>query len=181
MDFDGIGSEKFWQGVIDKFYEKYSDLAKWHISLMQQVNQTGEIVIPTGRSWKFKTYPNFRGEPEWPRTQVLNFPVQGFSADLMKLVRIAAFNRIKPKYPEDKVKFIATVHDDVELDVDNNPEMIYNICIDLENVCSDLPKLYKKYFKQPFNVPMAGECAYGMSLADMTKFKRGEQIVCKFK
>lgn len=148
---------------------------------MQEVNEIGGYSLPTGRSWKFKTYPNFRGELEWPRTQILNYKVQGFSADIMKLVRIAAFNRIKKNYPNDKVKFIATVHDDVELDVDNIPEMIYNICIELENVCSDLPKLYEKYFKQPFNVPMSGEVSYGPTLADMTKFKHGEQIICKFK
>lgn len=113
---------------------------------------------------------------EWPRTQILNYPVQGFSADLMKLMRIAAYSRITSKYPKEKVKFIATVHDDVELDIDNDEEMLYNICIDLENVFTDIPKLYEKYFKQKFNVPMAGEVSYGPSLANMTKFKIGENI-----
>ena len=76
LDFAEVGfSEKQWQGVIDKFYEKYADLARWHISLMQQVNAKGKLVIPTGREFVFKTYMNFRGEPEWPRTQILNFPV----------------------------------------------------------------------------------------------------------
>jgi len=181
-DFAIVGfSEKQWQGVIDSTYKKYKGIAEFHASLIREVNNTGGYSIPTGREWTFKQYPNFRGKMEWPRTQILNYKVQGFSADLMKLARIAAFNRIKRDYPEDKVKFIATVHDDLELDVDNNPEMIYNICIELENVFRDIPKLYEKYFKQKYNVPMSGEVSYGSSLADMTKFKHGEPIVCKFK
>lgn len=139
---------------------------------MQTVNQTGKLVIPTGRSWQFKKYPNFRGEMEWPRTQILNFPVQGFSADLMALARVAAHNRIGKLYSPDKAVFIATVHDDVELDVANDAELVYNISIELENVFKDIPKLYEKFFKQPFNVSMAGEVSYGPSLANMTKFNK---------
>lgn len=173
-------NEKQWQEVIDKFYDKYRDLAKWHIKLLQEVNTTSQLTIPTGRNYKFRTYPNFRGEMEWPRTQILNYPVQGFSADIMKLVRVAAFNRIKKGYAPNKVKFIATVHDDIELDIDNDEELLYNICIELENVFKDIPKLYEKYFKQPFNVPMAGEVSYGPTLANMIKFKK-EEPICKFK
>ena len=187
VNFDGIGNEKFWQGVIDKFYEKYNDLAKWHISLMQTVSATGKLIIPTGREFLFKQYPNFRGEMEWPRTQILNYPVQGYSADLMKLARIAAYNRISKKYG-DRALFIATVHDDVELDVninlslDEDREMLYNICMELEQVFKDIPTLYEKYFKQPFNVPMSGEVSYGMTLAKMINFKQEEEISkCIFK
>lgn len=180
-DFKEVGfNVEQWQEVIDKFYDKYKDLARWHVELMRTVNATGKLVIPTGREYKFRTYPNFRGENEWPRTQILNYPVQGFSADLMKLARIAAYNRVTKEFGSEKVKFIATVHDDVELDVDNNPELIYNISIILEEVFKDIPALYEKYFKQPFNVPMAGEVSYGPTLANMVKFKRGEEI-CKFK
>lgn len=170
LDFDGIGNEKFWQGVIDKFYEKYAGIAKYHIGLMRTVNETGRLVIPTGREYKFKTYPNYRGVPEWPRTQILNYPVQGFSADLMTLARIAAYRRIKALGVDDRVKFIATVHDDIELDVDNDPELVYNISIILEKVFEDIPSLYERYFKQEFNVPMAGEVSVGNNLMDMVTF-----------
>lgn len=176
-DFAEVGfSEKQWQRVIDMFYEKYVDLAAYHINLVREVNATGKLLIPTGREYQFKQYPNFRGELEWPRTQILNYPVQGFSADLMKIFRIAVYNRIKRQFPEDKVKFIATVHDDLEIDVANDEEMVYNICTVLEQTCKDIPALYEKYFKQVFNVPMAGEVFYGSSLADMTQFHLGEAI-----
>jgi hypothetical protein len=92
----------------------------------------------------------------------------------MSLVRVAAYNRIKKDFDPDKVKFIATVHDDVELDVANDSELVYNICICLENVFKDIPTLYEKFFKQPYNVPMAGEVSYGQTLADMVKFDRSK-------
>jgi len=180
-DFDGVGDLKFWEEVIERTYKKYSGLAKWHTTILREtIRNKGLLTIPTGRTFKFKQYPNYKGEMEWPRTQILNYPVQGFSADLMMIARISAHNRISrmPEYPE-RIKFFNTVHDDIQLDVDNDPELCYNICITLEQVFEDLPKNFEKVFKLPFNVPMAGEVSYGKNLLNLKKFDRNEEITCK--
>lgn len=71
---DTSTSEKFWQGVIDETYNKYRGLANWHKSLMQQVVQTGKIIIPSGREYVY-TPERRRGELVYPRTTILNYPV----------------------------------------------------------------------------------------------------------
>jgi DNA polymerase I-like protein with 3'-5' exonuclease and polymerase domains len=67
-------SEKFWQRVIDETYSKYKGLAEWHKKLVQQVSQTGFIRTPFGREYHYKP-DRRRGELVWPRTTILNYPV----------------------------------------------------------------------------------------------------------
>jgi len=74
-DFDGIGNTSFWEEVIERTYKKYYGLHNWHTRIMQEVSRTGQLTIPSGRQYYFKRYPNFRGELEWPRTLILNYPV----------------------------------------------------------------------------------------------------------
>lgn len=178
-DFDGIGNLAFWENVIEETYKKYDGLKGWHTFLMKTTAENnGRLPIPTGREFLFKQYPNFRGEMEWPRTQVLNYPVQGFSADLMTIARISAYTRISkmPEYKDGKIKFLNTVHDDIQLDIATEKELCYNICICLEKVFEDIPKNFERAFKKPFNVPMAGEVSYGRNLYDLIEFDKTKEI-----
>lgn len=159
-----LGNEKFWQGVIDKTYGKYLGLAKWHASLVEEVLRTGKIVIPSGREYHFKKEGN-----DLPRTKILNYPVQGLSADIMTLVRVAAWNKLKDN---PRVKFIATVHDDIRLDVDNDPELLYTICHTFENIFRAIPEYFTRYFKVEYNVPMAGEVLFGQNLGELVTFNQ---------
>lgn len=73
-DFKHIGGVKYWQNVIDKFYEKYDGIYKYHIKLMQEATSTGQIVSNSGRVYKFE--PRMRnGELKWPETEIVNLPV----------------------------------------------------------------------------------------------------------
>jgi hypothetical protein len=71
-----------------------------------------------------------------------------------------------------KVLLINTVHDDIELDVDNLPEIVYNICIALEESFAGIPKYFEKNYGTTVNIPMAAECKFGLSLyePEMVKF-----------
>lgn len=77
----------------------------------------------------------------------------------------------KPKW-KDLVLLNNTVHDDIEMDVDNKAELVYNICIELRKSFQDIPKSFKKRYGVEMNVPMDGECKFGYTLAEetMTKF-----------
>ena len=157
--------ESFWQNVIDKANDKYKVLYKFQNDQVAKA-QRGEIIqIPSGRQWKFEIQETKRGY-EWPVRDIVNWPNQGYAADLMTIMRVSMFNRIKKtkEYQEKKVLLFNTVHDDVELDVDNNPEVCYNICILLEDVCKDVPTNFERIYKTPFNVPLAGEVSFDVNL-----------------
>lgn len=171
-EFSGVSkSEKFWQGVIDETYNKYKGLAKWHKSLMQQATLKGSIIIPTGREYTF-TPEVKRGELTWPRTKILNYPVQGYAADLVMIARVSAWRRLEEQRKKGEVVFFNSVHDDIEVDLCNNPEMCYNISMSLESVFEDVPKNVEKIYGYKMKVPLAGEVSFGMNLAEMKEFKR---------
>jgi DNA polymerase I-like protein with 3'-5' exonuclease and polymerase domains len=158
---------EYWQRVIDEFYGKYSGLARWHEGLVGRAVSDGSITIPSGRVYTFAPYRDKRGEVKWPRTTILNYPVQGFSADLMSIARISAYRRLKGI---ENVLLCNTVHDDIEIDLDNDPELCYNISQIMIQVFKDIPKNFKKLYGIEFNVPLEGEVSFGHNLKDMKEF-----------
>jgi DNA polymerase-1 len=165
-DFAVCGfSQKKWQDIIDKFYEKYKGLYAWHIKIVQEVVQTGQLVMPTGRVYTYKTLTNHRGERTWPRTTILNYPVQGLGADIMTIVRVDFFNRLQQLNLQAKI--INTVHDSIVVDcpqkeVDTIAELFYNIY-------TDVPKNFKKLFGVEYNLPLTNEISIGPNLKDLTE------------
>lgn len=165
-DFASVGySEAQWQEVIDEFYRKYKGLHKWHISIVQEVTKTGKLVMPTGRIYEFSQVR--RGNYlEWPRTQILNYPVQGLGADLLSLAR----TRAKSLFRLHKVNgiLVSTVHD--SLLSDSSRESVNQTAIILVQSVKEIPELFERLWKKPFNLPLTSEIEIGMNLADMEKY-----------
>lgn len=164
---------EFWQRLIDEFYGKYSGLAEWHTNLVDGAISNGFVTIPSGRVFQFAPYRDKRGEVKWPRTTILNYPVQGFSADLMMLARISAYNRII-KLKNKDILLVNTVHDDIEIDLDNDPKLCYNICVLMENVFKDIPRNFERMYGVEFNIPLSGEVSFGPNLKHMKEFNHGK-------
>ena len=91
----------------------------------------------------------------------------------MQVARISAWRRLR-----DKALFVSTVHDDLELDVEltGNEQACYNICIELENVFSDVKENFKKLYGWELPVPLAGEVSFGNNLKEMVEFDRRKGI-----
>lgn len=156
-------SDKYWQSVIDQFYAKYPDLHRWHSSLMREVIRTGQLVMPTGRVYKYER--NERNE--WPRTTILNYPVQGLGADLMAIARCSLFKRVKKSGL--LCSFISTVHDSIILD---SPEENVSKLIQIINdVWKDLPKNFELLFKVPFDLPTKVEIKVGQDWGNTKEIK----------
>jgi DNA polymerase I-like protein with 3'-5' exonuclease and polymerase domains len=163
----GLSVEQ-WKERIVSYYDKYRGLAKWHKSLVQCAMVDGFVQIPTGRKYLFT--PTVRGgERVWPRTQILNYPVQGFSAELMALYRVLLFRRIRREFGLEQVKFISTVHDSVV--VDTAKDLWYDVAKVMESTFSELPAMFQKMFNAELNVPFAGEVKYGMDMLNLEAVK----------
>lgn len=162
----------YWEGIIQEFYGKYTQLAEWHESLVERAISDGCITVPSGRRYQFAPYRTKSGGWEWPRTTILNYPVQGFSADLMMIARISAKKRLARF--GGSVLLVNTVHDDIELDVDNSPELCYNVSLTMEKVFEDVPRNFTKLYGVEFNVPLLGEISFGKNLKEMKEFNNGK-------
>lgn len=168
-DFVGVSRrESFWQDIIDKTYAKYRGLALWHTGLVREVVASGKLVMPTGRQYLFE-----RVGGDWPRTQILNYPVQGLGADLLSIIRISLSKRLNKARDggilQGNADLICTVHDSIlidmiEKDVDTVKEII-------DNTFTDLNKNFERVFKVPFTLPLRCETSVGVNWGDMVVLK----------
>lgn len=155
-------SEKYWKEVIEAYYDKYRGIKQWHSKIIREVNNTGKLISPLGREYRFQKYNG-----SYKDTQIKNYSVQGTGADLMAIARVSAFNRINKLGYGDNCLFVNTVHDSIILDF-NDKVCDNNMLIKtFEDVFIDIPKNVEKLFGVSFNVPMACECQQGVNWKDM--------------
>jgi DNA polymerase I-like protein with 3'-5' exonuclease and polymerase domains len=159
-NFKDIGNETFWQKVIDQFYAKYTGLKAWHDKIMFDVKQTNQLVMPTGRTYKYLPEVNSQGNLKYPRTRILNYPVQGLGADLMSIARVSLYNKI---INMDGVKLINTVHDSIMLDFDNNTCYNNSIVPIVKESFENVPANFKHLFGKDFNLPVRVDIQVGNS------------------
>lgn len=166
---DVSDSPKFWQRVIDATYDKYRGLGKWHDSLVDEVIRTGKLQILTGRIYNFKA-KSVRGELKWPRTQILNYPVQGLGADVMAIIRVLMYRLLKEHVPQ--AKMVCTVHDSILIDTpDDTTAQVVELCF---KAFDQFPAAWERIFNCRFNVPLRTEVQIGPNWGDMEEVKRGQ-------
>lgn len=159
-------SPKYWQRVIDEAYDKYKILAETHTRWEAEVVRTGRLSVPTGREYLFVPFRTDRGELKWPRTQILNYPVQGLGHDLMALVRIELFKLLK-RLSDPSIRLISTVHDSI--DVDCPDVRITDVITCINMAFGSASKRFKDWFKVEFNLPLRCEVFTGKNLKDLTE------------
>lgn len=162
-DFMGVStSEKFWQGIIDEYYDKYKGIRKWHNWLIDQAKKNGRLEIPSGRF--FPIEPDWSKREPWPITVIKNYPVQGFGADLVMLARLQAAKRLRMASVKNAL-LISTVHDSIVADCpENEVEVVGRI---LNESVEAVPKLCKQVFGYDFSLPMNAEVQYGPNKKDL--------------
>lgn len=167
-DFKEVSTdEKFWQGVIDQYYEKYQGIAKWHKRLIETAQKEGKIQIPSGRYFPIKPDKNYRGELKWPLTVIKNYPVQGMGNDLVKLARLEALRRIEKSGLE--AILVCTIHDSIVADCPskNVTEVGRILFQSIERV----PELCKSVWNYEFKVPLTSEVQFGPNKFNMEDLK----------
>lgn len=162
-NFRDIGNESFWQEVIDSFYNKYQGLKKWHDEIFFLAKRDKKLEMPTGRIYNYE--PEIRGDRvTYPRTRILNYPVQGLGADLMAIARVSLRNRLKNYSGVDLVN---TVHDSIIVDFDPSVWDTTDLVNIVDRCFEDVPKNFEKLFGVNFNLPMRVECQVGSTWGDM--------------
>jgi DNA polymerase I-like protein with 3'-5' exonuclease and polymerase domains len=164
-NFKDIGGESFWQGVIDQSYNKYQGLAKWHKNIVEEVKRNRQLVMPTGRIYKYEPDLTY-GTARWPRTKILNYPVQGLGADLMAIARVSLRNRIKHM---EEVLLVNTVHDSIIIDFNHHKYDPVELVKLVDKCFNDVPLNFKRLFGVDFNLPMRVECEVGKDWGNMEK------------
>lgn len=160
-DFASVStSVKYWKKVLDKFFDKYRGLAKWHEQIIQEVVSTGYYVNPaTGRTYKYQR--DQRGN--WPVTQIKNYPVQGLGADIMSIARVS----FKRRFDNLKIPgvIVNSIHDSIVVDVPSTE--VQHVSELFHAVFRDLPSNFKRIFGVDFNLPLLCEVQYGLNMKEL--------------
>lgn len=155
----------FWEDVIDKYYNKYRGLKKWHDQIIREATTTGYVISPFGRSFKFEMQKKWNGDMVWPVTDIKNYPVQGTGADIVCMSRVMIhkkFNRANLKS-----KLISTVHDSIVADATSDE--VDTVCKIFYDEIAKTPEYLTKYFGCDFNLPLVGEVSVGPNMLDLTE------------
>jgi DNA polymerase I-like protein with 3'-5' exonuclease and polymerase domains len=165
-DFTDVSTnEKFWQKVIDAFYEKYYGLGNWHTSIIQEAMKNGQLVMPTGRIYTFEMERNYKGELKAPETIIKNYPVQGLGADLMSIARVSFYKRFKNEGINGVL--CNTVHDSIVADIQVCEQQK---CVSMFNaVFADLPSNFQRIWGINFNLPLKCEISIGNNMGELSE------------
>lgn len=169
-DFANVStSVKFWQGIIDKFFDKYYGLNQKHLALIREATTTGKTISPFGRVHEHQQKKTRQGY-EWYVPDITNHINQGLGADVMVVARVLAYRRWCDLGLEGK--FVSTVHDSIVMDVpDNNVKQAAKV---LFGVFDDLPKAISDYYKVDWNLPMICEIGIGKNQKDLQEIKKDD-------
>ena len=151
---------------LDGFYEIYEGICEWHQTLMDGTLDNGTVKTPSGRQYFWPNVARTRNQRVTNATQILNYGVQGFSADLVQLACIRAFKLFKSHSL--KSKLILSVHDSIV--VDTHPDEIEEVKFILNEAMTKVSEEAKKLFSYNMIVPLDIEISHGKNWLDQTEY-----------
>lgn len=157
-------NQKYWDKVIEKYYEKYTGIGAWHRKIVAEVIRTGKLTSPSGRmyTWELQGANIKKIERE-----VKNYPVQGFGADIVMCARVSLFKR----WLEAGVKgmLINTVHDSIVMDIEE--QELGRVVKLVRGVFKDLPGQLSRIFNINFDLDVKVEILFGKNQFYMEEYK----------
>ena len=106
------------QKIVDDYFDGMPKLREAIDNSKKEVEKTGCVVYLSGRKRHFKKIQNgdWEGYSKKSLRQAFNAMIQGFSADMVRMSCNNVF-REKQKHPEWDLKIIATIHDELIVEV----------------------------------------------------------------
>lgn len=128
---------------IDNYFAKYSGVKNWSARIIEEAKEKGYVKTISGR---IRYIPEITSTNKqivsFGERMALNTPVQGTSADIIKIAMINVAKKIKEQYL--KTKILLQVHDDLLLEVpENEKDFVLKILkYEMENAVKlDVPLL----------------------------------------
>jgi len=148
------------------FLDKYTGVKNWHVKLQEEAIKYKKITLPTGREYSFPWVIRNRWGGATHKTQIVNYPVQGFAtADIVPLSMIY----LKREYKRLGLKSLIclTVHDSIVTDVfPGELEIVVKLHKNLHGIAE---QALKDYYGITMYVPLDSETKVGPNLIEMKK------------
>jgi DNA polymerase-1 len=162
----GFGMPDHIKAYFDRFYGIYEGIYGWHQSLMTGTLKNGTVETPSGRQYFWPNVERTKNGRVTSATQILNYPVQGFSADLVQLACIRAFKLFKQA--DLRSKLTLTVHDSIC--VDTHPDEIEQVKSILTEAMTGVGEEAEKRFGYKTIVPLDIEISGGPNWLEQQEY-----------
>ena len=110
------------QGFIDTFYATYPKIQTYYENYLKQAKINGFVETMLGRRRYVFEYPQQKSIDNSMRRVLMNYPIQGTAADLMKKAMIDIDREVLSK--EKEVKLLLQIHDDLVFEVPDDKAKI---------------------------------------------------------
>ena len=162
----GFGMPDHIKAYFDRFYGIYEGIHGWHQSLMTGTLKNGTVETPSGRQYFWPNVERTKNGRVTSATQILNYPVQGFSADLVQLACIRAFKLFKQA--DLRSKLTLTVHDSIC--VDTHPDELEQVKSILTEAMTGVGEEAEKRFGYKTVVPLDIEISGGPNWLEQQEY-----------
>lgn len=105
------------QTFIDTFYETYPKIKTFYDTYLKEGKENGYVETILGRRRNTFEYPGQKFIDNNLRRVLINYPIQGSAADLMKKAMVSIQKEILDKDPS--VKLLLQIHDDLVFEIDD--------------------------------------------------------------
>ncbi len=122
---------------IQQFYASYPNIKTYYDTYLKNAQKDGFVETMLGRRRYVFEYPGQKFIDNAMRRVLMNYPVQGTAADLMKKAMVDVDKNILEKYPT--IKLLLQIHDDLVFQMPENKECKKIIPEIQETLCSVYP------------------------------------------
>lgn len=151
------------QEFYNKYFEKYDGLAKYLDSIKSETARLGFTTTFFGRRRYFEGFnsplPFIRASAE---RMAINAPIQGTSADIIKLAMVKIDEFLQQENLQEKVCLILQIHDEVIYEISN--DLVQELIPKIKNIMDNVLSL-----KETKNVPIISDYAIGPNWGEMKK------------
>ncbi|CAN5145717.1 hypothetical protein BH09PAT1_BH09PAT1_8580 [soil metagenome] len=146
------------QGFIDTFYATYPKIQTYYENYLKQGRIDGYVETLLGRRRYVFEYPGQKFIDNGMKRVLMNYPIQGTAADLIKMAMITIYNEILTK--DSDVKLLLQIHDDLVFEVPNTKEKIDVLIPQIKNIMCSV---------YPLSVPVEVDVKMGKNWGEMEK------------
>ncbi len=145
---------------IQQFYASYPNIKIYYDDYLKNARIHGVVETMLGRRRYVFEDPKRKFIDNGLRRALMNYPIQGSAADLMKKAMVDVHTKILAKYPA--ISLLLTIHDDLVFELPEK-DMTDEIIIEIQAV---LCSVY------PLSVPLAVDIKIGKRWGDLQKYKK---------
>lgn len=144
------------QKFIDTFFETYPKIKSFYDTYLEEGKKNGYVQTLLGRRRYVFEYPGQKYIDNSMRRVLINYPIQGSAADLMKKAMVDIHREILQKDPS--VKLLLQIHDDLVFEVDDKKKKI-------DDVIKKVKKIMTTVY--PLSVPVEVDVKIGKKWGEL--------------